>query len=311
MILHTKYVFVYLFIGLLVYWFIVPPTSAQTIPQQAISISPIIDDITLTPGTETTHTITIVNNSDNPIGMTVEPGDLSALQSPDTIYSTPQSHSSPLPSWITIAPATLLLPAHTQREILVHIQTPSRATLGGYYATLLYTPFISQQHIPTQPIVLAHLVGLIFATVGVPDSSHLKNNTHILSFAPAHWIFETQKASVTFAVANDYVTHFSAKPFLTVTPLFGKPTTTLLEEKHVLPSTARVWNSTLRPTPYAPLYFAHLAVSLGNGEQISADTWFVVIPYHILVSIFIALCAVGMTLFRKRIRRAIGILLKG
>jgi hypothetical protein len=87
---------------------------------------------------------------------------------------------------------------------------------------------------------------------------------------------------------------------------------TLLEDKHVLPGSARIWE--YQPTTKMPdvFYNLHLAVSVGGGKQVIADTWFVILPYKLILYSIVILAILYIALFKpRRIGRAIKILFKG
>jgi hypothetical protein len=57
-------------------------------------------------------------------------------------------------------------------------------------------------------------------------------------------------------------------------------------------------------------YQARLAVSVGNGNQVLAETWFIVLPYKSILTLIIILGILCFAIFRReRIKKAIRILL--
>ncbi len=126
-----------------------------------------------------------------------------------------------------------------------------------------------------------------------------------------HKISQSSNAELEFTVNNNYFTHFTAKPFLTLSPLFGKSNQVLIEEKHVLPGKNRIWriNRELKGWNF---YTAHLAVSVGNGEQIFKDAWFIILPVPLkqIIIFIIVLALIWLVVFKKdRLKKGFKILM--
>jgi hypothetical protein len=147
---------------------------------------------------------------------------------------------------------------------------------------------------------------MVFATVGHTDTTTLAKHVTIPSFSPTAFI--STHPTFSFSVKNDYITHFTAKPFLTLTPLFGEKKTYLPEEKHVLPGSTRTWTYTIPQPLSLMIYSATLAVSIGNGQQIITYSYLIVIP-KLFMSILMCMLVLSILFIgRKRIVRAVSIL---
>lgn len=282
----------------ILYILIVKPAFAQSLPQQFVTVSPIIEDLNLIPGTHISYPLTLTNKGDKPVGFHVDLSDADPTAEGNTIS---MSHTSEFLRWIKISPTDLIVPPHETEIFTVIITTPKDAPHSGYFATLFLTPFISN---PTTsgPIVLERIGALLLGTVGTPNYEDLSKKVHISSFSFVHGLFSLPK-ELEFEVQNNYFAHFSAKPFLTYSPFFGKTITVTPVEKHVLPGRSRNWNYQIELPWYMPYAKAHLAVSVGQGYQVVADTWYLNYPLLgiILASIFVLLILTKRTRQLKKV----------
>lgn len=275
---------------------------------EAMQISPAIEEISISPGTPTSYQLTITNTADIPLGLHA---DVTTFQTPDEGHEdvlTP----SPLITWTKVDPIDTIIDAHQQQSLTVTITPPKDLKTGGYYAGVFLTPFITKAKIPNTPIVLTRVGTLLLAQYGTTDYSHLKEKAKITDFSFTKPVFEQSPFSFNFTVRNAYFTHFTGKPFLTLTPLFGKSQRVQFEEKHILPGKSKVWAEQITPQKTALLYKATLAVSVGGGNYISKDTYVVMIPglHYILIAIILLFLLLVAT-YHKRMTKALVILLRG
>jgi len=282
-------------------------TNAQSL-QQSISISPIINDLQLTPGKKTTFTITIKNNNSTSIGIHAETTGYDITGGASLFEQT----QSPMTNWTTLSQEDLLLDKNQLKTIYVTINTPNNIKQSGYYETIFLTPIAHQQEVANSPIILSRFGVLVLGTVGKLNYNDLAKKVSVSDITPTFTILNTFPSTISFTVANNYFTHFDAKPFITITPLFANSQTTLLIDKHVLPGSKRVWQYTPMIARNHIFYQIHLAVSVGGGKQIYRDTWFVVLPYRsflLVITVFTLLYIIITK--RKRLGKFVAILIKG
>lgn len=282
--------------------------SAQTVPLQSLRVTPVINDLQLVSGKTTTFPLTVQNLSSDPVGIHFE------LSGYDQIGEVPLYNQTPslLSQWTHLSKQDLLLSPHSTQSITVTITPPSHLSSSGYYETIFLTPIVNQETIPGSPIILSRLGVLVLGTIGTLNYDDLAKKITVTDLIPSHTIITSFPKTISFTVNNHYFTHFDAKPFLTITPLFGKSQTILLPDKHVLPGSARIWQE--EPQIVSPniFYHLHLAVSIGDGKQVFTDTWFVVFPYKLFIIVIVVAVVLFFTFFRKkRIKKFLNVLLRG
>src|ERR1700722_16416014 len=304
----TSIFFAFLFLILYSLIFNLKSATAQTVPLQSLKVTPIINDLKLVSGEPMTFPLTIQNLSGDPVGIHT------TLSGYDQIGEVPlyEQKQSQMIKWTHLSKTDILLSPHSIKTIMVTITPPHHLGPSGYYQTIFLTPIVDQQVTPGSPIILSRLGILILGTIGDLNYANLAKKVTVSNFSPSQTILNNFPKTISFTVNDYYFTHFDAKPFITITPLFGKPQTTLLQDKHVLPGSARIWNYQQETKWPNVFYRLHLAVSVGGGKQVFADTWFIVLPYKLILYIITILVILYFVLFKtRRIGRAIKIIFKG
>lgn len=281
-----------------------PVSPPDQLPLQYLKITPILSDIVLKPGKPTTIPLSIQNLSGKPMGIHAETSGFD-----ETADSSLSQVPSLLAEWTTLSEQDIIINSKETKTINVVINPPSGTKTGGYYEAVFLTPYISQRRTPDRPIVLSRIGALIFATVGKLNSDDLSKKVQITSFKPRSIFTDQTSDELEFSVKNSYFTHFTAKPFLTIKPLFGPPEQITVDEKHVLPGKERIWKVETQKKKWN-FYNADLAVSVGNGNQLHAKSWFVVIPNLKFAGIIMLLILIFILSKLKRIRKAIKILFR-
>ena len=276
--------------------------------EQSLSISPIINDLQLIPGKKITFPITIKNNNSTSVGIHAETTGYD-ITGETSIFEQKQSVMT---NWTTLSQNDLLLNKDQSKTIYVTINTPANTGQSGYYESIFLTPIAHQQEVANSPIILSRFGVLVLGTVGKLNYNDLAGKVSVSDVSPSSPIVNTFPTTISFTVANNYFTHFDAKPFITITPLFANSQTTLLIDKHVLPGSKRIWQYQPMIAKNRIFYQLHLAVSVGGGKQIFSDTWFIVLPYQfiLLICVVLILFYILMTK-RKRLKRVVTILIKG
>ncbi len=281
--------------------------SAQEKPnvKQMIRVSPVILKVKLEPGTVQNYQVKIENLLDAPLPIraSVEGFDSSDEEGGYSLISDPVS-VSPLTRWITIAEPEAIIPGRTEKEFNLEITVPNKVPLGGYYAMIFFTPIFPGVPVSSKIGVLA------LANIGVQDQ---KNQADIVTFNFDKALYEKGSIQTTIRVKNTSLNYFTAKPTLTLKPLFGESKTVELEEKTILPGKIRRWQRNLdMGNLYGGIYTAELKVSLENGDYIYSTTHFIGFPAtKTLVAIIGILVLVYALLNRKRVSKALKILIRG
>lgn len=277
---------------------------AQENTTQILRISPIVLKVVLSPGTTQTHTINVENLLDTPLPIRVS---VEGFDTPDEEGGIRSSDGgvAPLTSWITLGTSDALVPAKQTHAFEARVLVPKTVPLGGYGAMIFFSPLLPSN------TVTAKVGVVILANVGVPIDN--KNNGKIVQFSFDKHLYQQNPVLTTIRVKNTSLNYFSAKPTLTINPLFGEARIFELEEKTILPGKTRRWEKSYDLGKlYHGFYKAQLAVSLEKGDFIYSETYFLGFP---LTKAVVVMLSAGLIiyslLFRKRLFKALRLLLGG
>lgn len=275
---------------------------AQT-PQQSLRVYPVVIDVPLLPGQPFQQTITLENLSDKPLPLRANLTDFQT-EDEDGGYVFPDTHTNPLLSWTNVSPSELILPAHSKETVALTIATPKNVPIGGYYGMLFFEPVGKSSAQTTQ--VIGRIGVLLLGSIGVPDPN--TPAIQILTFD--HPLFSQDKTlPFTLRVKDTALQHITAKPILTITPLFGTASKQYWEEKVVFPGKVRRWQSILSLPSTLGVYQLRLAVSSGNGQQVFNQSTVIVFPYLPFLAVILVVFIVWLSAKKRRqITRAFRVL---
>lgn len=282
-----------------------PSAHAQQVsfPKQYLSVTPIISELKLVPGKNTSYELKVKNLANAPLGISAEVGN---LVEPDSIDI--GEDVSPIIKWTKLSENDFIIDAKSEKTIKVTINPPKDIKESGYYEVIYLTPFVGGQNQKEKPVVLSRIGALVFATYGDLNYKNLKEKVKISTFSPTSFFQKKSEFDLDLEVENNYFTHFSAKPVVVVNSLFGSKEKFELEEKHILPGKSRIWQIA-GPLKKWGIYKAKLALSIGNGEQIFANTTFVFLPLREILIVILIFFVIFFVIFRKkRLKKALRIL---
>jgi hypothetical protein len=266
--------------------------------QQTLRVSPVIINVTLSPGKTHTHQVTIENLGNAPMPLRASLSDF-MTSGEEGGYIFEETKNNPLLSWVRLDQDEFILNPKEKKTLKMTIATPKSIPVGGYYGVLFFEP-VAQTDQSTVTKVNAKVGILMLANIGVPDAKQAE----ILAFDPE--AFSTD-GTVPFIlrVKNISLNFFSAKPQLTILPLLQLQQEAKhynLEEKTIFPGNSRRWTENTTITDLQPnIYKAQLTVSSGNGQVVTAEKYIVVLP-PLYVGIIAVLSLLVIFLIAKRKR---------
>jgi hypothetical protein len=282
-----------------------PFTSFAYAAPQTLRVSPVIINVSLSPGKTYSNEVTIENLTNSPLPLRATLNDF-MTSSEEGGYIFENTKNNPILSWIKLSDTDFLLNPKEKKTIQMTITTPSKIPLGGYYGVLFFEPVL--KNTPTNTTQVSAKIGvLMLANVGVVDPKAKK--AEILTFTTGQF-HEDGTLPLLLRVKNVSLNFFTAKPSLLVTPLlpFGQATQTVpLEDKIIFPGSVRRWTAdaitqTLTPNTYK----AVINVSSGNGQIVSRENYFVVFPLRLAIEIILGVLLLSFIIVkRKRFKEAI------
>lgn len=282
----------------------VPAVHAQY--ASALSVSPVIYDITLSPGKTYRYELKIKNSLDAPMPLRIELENLDISQKDETGGSPLRS----IVSWVEIADKNMIVEPRSERVVPFSVHVPDKVPLGGYYG-MMYLRTLSPIQ-SGEPSNISSKIGiLLMGSIGVQEIP--LNKIYLLNPQSSRPVYEGRDISFQFSVKNTALNHFSAKPFLRIRPLWGKTQDFPVDEKIIFPGRIREWKIPVTLSSYpALLYEADLTVSVGGGAQQKARLYFIAFPFMKALLLLAGVLAGGIIIKnRKRIGGAVRILIHG
>lgn len=275
----------------------------SSVPASALKVTPVIIPLQLSPNQNILKDIVIENISSVPQPLRAVFSDFQTTGE-DGGYDIQSTARNPLLSWSTVTPHELLIPPHNKATVRLEIKTPQKIPVGGYFGMLFFEPVPEPSSMERATQVIARIGVLMLGSVGVQDTRQLA----ILTFTP-HLLNNSGDIKMMLRVKNTGLEYVTAKPILTVTPLFTHSTKTIWEDKVIFPGNVRRWEKSLS-LPSWNIYHLKMAVSMGNGNYVTEDRTVVVFPYLALVFIVVITAVLLLvTLKRKQLKKAIRIIL--
>lgn len=267
-------------------------------PDQLIKVSPVILSLNLTPNTTTPYSITIENLTNKALPTTIT---FESFNTSDEIGGYIFDNSTSLLSrWLVMPTKDFILAPKEKRKIDIALDIPNEVPLGGYYGVIFINPVLSPN---TTNITLAPKIGiLLLANIGVDENQ--EDKIFIEEFS-VPFISENGVSNYILRVKNSSLFHYSAKPKITLTSIFGGKRTIPLEEKYIFPGKIRKWEETLKTSSLPNIYKARLSLSTGNGKQIHSEKVIVVFPAFKFILIGIIVLFVILVAFKwRKIKKA-------
>ena len=277
--------------------------------EQTQRVSPVIINLSLSPGKTHTHEVTVENLTSSPMPLRATLNDF-ITSGEEGGYIFEDSKSNPLLSWITLNENEFLLNPKEKKTLQLTITTPKSIPVGGYYGVLFFEPVL--MNTPTETTRVSAKVGvLMLANIGVPDPN--ANRAEILDFTLPFWNNENP-VPLLLRVKNTALNFFTAKPTIVVSPIIPVDGSKLitLEEKIIFPGGVRRWTEDTTIQDLSPnIYKAALSVSSGNGQTVTSERYFVVFPFaHVLGILIVCVVLLFIILKRKRFGKAINALIR-
>jgi len=282
---------------------VIPSGVSYAAESTALKVTPVIIPLQLSPNQTISKDIVIENISSVPQPLRAVFSDFETTGE-DGGYNIQETAKNPLLSWSSVSPRELLIPAHSKATVRLEIRTPNKIPVGGYFGMLFFEPVPEPSRIAQSTQVIARIGVLLLGSVGVQDKRQLS----VLTFDPP-FLNNSGDIKTILRVKNTGLEYITAKPILTVTPLFATSSKTIWEDKVVFPGNVRRWEKTIQ-LPNWNIYHLTMAVSKGNGKYITEERTVIVFPYlPILLILFVVVLLLLVIFKRKQIQKALKIVL--
>lgn len=275
------------------------------------SISPPSFEVSANPGDIIKNVVKVTNITTNPIALETLAKDFVAVGNEGAVELLDENSSFSLASWVSFEVDTITLQPKQTALIDYQIKVPSNAEPGGKFASLIFRT-VPPKNTDVTGATLAQEIG---ALVLMRVAGDAKEYAKISEFTSDRSVYEYGPIEFTLIVKNEGSVHVRPKTNVTVTNTLGKRVASIsLGEKNVLPSAERKFNGLLDKKYMFGKYTATATAVYGTKNTILTDTYsFVVIPYKVVipVTVGILLLLIALAKGRKRLSKAVSVILRG
>lgn len=229
-------------LSLFVYCFPPPAASAQGLTDSEnplrLEVSPLITNLTTTPGTAVTATFTVTNQHQIPEAVQLNIRKLSGYTDEGLPVLAGRESGDDYLDWITLSENRLVLDAKESKTVTATIRTPQEASFGYYYAITFVRDADNEgtESADTTPVTL------ILLEANVPNA---KREIELVDFSVDQGVYEYLPVHFQIQVRNTGNVHTLPIGTVVITSAtMGEPITLLVNpaSDSVLPSTSRVFS---------------------------------------------------------------------
>ena len=270
-----------------------PQVHAQSV--RTMTVSPPRVEVKLDPGGTSEGVIKIINDSAEPLTFDVLMQDFVVDNNqgvPNILPPDALSNEYSASTWIGLDTQQITVPPRTRQELSYYIQVPQDARPGGHYAAVVYSPAVPDGSDEGSGATVTSQIGTLFyITVNGPITEKAD-----VTLFDADRFNEYGPVDVTTQIRNMGDNHIRPRGYITISNMFGKHSYTApLLERNIFPGGQGVNYENKFGTRFMfGRYKAELLGSYGsqNNLPLTASFYFWVIPWKLIVAIFLLITAV-------------------
>lgn len=273
------------------------------------SISPPSFEITANPGDRIENSLKIQNLSQTPLSINVNNENFYAYGNEGQITLTEDSSTYSISDWIKYGNKTIVVNPSESYTFDFVIEIPQNIEPGSHYGAIVFS---------TNDAILqstgASVVQEIGAIVLIRVPGDIQEEAKLVSFEPVESVFKDPVINLESLVENIGTVHIKPYGAITISDILGNTVKTInIEGKNVLPGSQRTFNQSF-DFENIGIYRANLQLYYKDGTKIiTGETSFISLYTERLIPIIVII--VGLIafylIFRKRINKAIKIIIKG
>ncbi len=263
---------------------------------------PVFSNITANPGGIVSNVIKVYNTSPNPLNITMQVDNYSAIGDNGAVQlqNSNQNSQYSLASWISVSPRNLYILPNSYKYVNFTINIPINAQPGSRFASIV--AFASGRNTVTGSQVGTKIGSLILLTI----AGNAKVDAILNRFSVSNFISNNGVLTFTQLIKDTGNVTLRPTGSVVITNMFGQKVTTIpLQQRDIIPNAVRKTEETLNTNGYFGVYTASLFVnynSEGKGGNLFKSITFYVIPINEIIIIILIILV--LFIFRKNIFRA-------
>lgn len=258
---------------------------------RSITLSPPVVETTLNPGETSQGVLKISNNSSEMLTFSLTTADFIVQDmngTPEFFAQNALDKRFAAASWITTAPAYFSLQPSQTQEIFYSIDVGQDVRPGGHYVAVLFRPQPTT-FLQTGAAVETRIAALFYILV----NGETKEEAIVSHFSTPTFL-EYGPITTTLEIQNNGDTHIKPAGKITLIDMFGKELTTQEITTHnIFPGATREFENSLSEKWLFGRYQAKFTGVYGKGNlPLTATTTFYIIPWKILLILFLAILSI-------------------
>jgi hypothetical protein len=284
--------------------------SVKAEDNKSFSISPPNFDISANPGDTVKNTIKIENLSDAKITLTTKGENFVAYGDGGQVNLTEEDSTYSINKWLNFNAAPFSIEAHKSYLFEYSIVVPKNAEPGSHYGAVVF----ANSPVTSQDSSQATVVQEIGALVLIRIPGEVNEDAKLNSFSAESQYFTDPKIKLNALVENTGGVHFKMTANINIYDVFGNKVKTIEVPSHnILPGSKRLFTSESEFDGFG-FYKANIEMYYANGTKVlKSETTFTSLYLQRSIPITLGAAAVISiyVIFRKRINKAIKIIVKG
>lgn len=288
--------------------FVATPGFAQS--QGGIAVSPPSLELKANQGEVVKNSIKIENITNKSIELEIFAQNFTAFGDGGQIALTEEDSSFSLVDWIELSEDRITIQPKSAEIVTFELNIPKNAEPGSHYGAIVFRASNTGIQDSSGASVTAQVGSLILLRL----PGRVYENARINSFTSTKQFITDETIQLNASVENTGNVHVKPYGFIAVKNIFGwKEKTFEVRGKNVLPGSKRLFDEQIKLSGIG-IYTAELTLLYSDGGGVmKQSTQFVALPVKRLTPYLVGLVVVTVffVLFRKRIAKALGVLVKG
>ncbi|MDB5179627.1 MAG: hypothetical protein JWN12_259 [Candidatus Saccharibacteria bacterium] len=246
----------------------VMPTHAAPSPERSLGISPLRNELTISPGTSFDGRLTLTNSGKSTLSVTM---DAEVFSVTDEAYNYSFDPAGKGVDWVSFGDTSVTIDPGKSTTISYKVAVPIDSEPGGRYVSLFASS--SPTTAASGVISINRVASLLYITVAgdvTRTGKVLTFNSPLLAFGNPTW---------TAALQNSGSTHFHSLYSVSVTSLFGGSALTSTQgDSLILPSSVRLLSQVIPYPQWLGIYRLDYTIGLGDVPAQQETKWILYLP---------------------------------
>lgn len=272
-----------------------------------LRVTPVSFDLAIDKGLTSTGVIHLENFTKDTLDIAVSLKNFTAQGEQGEVALSDEDNQYSLAKWINVSPTRITLSPGEKQDFSFKIEVPVSAEPGGHFGSIVFST-VPSKTLSNTGAVVSQSVGALFL-VRIPGP--VNENAILESFKAGKSFYDQGPVDFTIRVKNNSTVHVKPIGVITIkNDITGQKYAVGVDGKNVLPNAIRQIPVSWGQKFLIGKYTATANLNYGSkSNPIASSTEFIGFP--VKLGIILLAVIVFVVVFRKRLWRALKIILKG